>query len=420
MLPVTHGEAETRRQILLYSLALVPSTLAVAPLAGLGAALLGAGRCSAPRSCWEPGGCSERARAAHAVRLFRFSILYLFVLFRVPVGGRAGTLTGWPGDEPARHRLDPVRAIRVYTARMSVPEIEPSGRPSGRRAAGNRAGSAVSALGGLIVSTGCGLALGVAVAAALLAAAARLPVRDWRAGKQVYETCVPCHGANGVGNRALGAPAIAGLPKWYLAAELNKFQHDIRGAHPRDSEGARMRPMARTLYHPGDVESVAEYVATIPPLRARRRRWRPATPRPGRRATPPSCITCHGPDGSGNEALGAPPLTRQRDWYMLAQLGKFKTRHARCAPRGRDRRADGGHVADAPGHDRDARRDRLHSRRCSRDTEEADHGRAGRRADDDWARHGRQWTFIWSLLGCACCSSAAVFIFISLSGGDPR
>jgi protoheme IX farnesyltransferase len=81
MLPVTHGEAETRRQILLYSLALVGSTLAVAPLAGLGwlysatAAALGAvflfGAVRLFRS----------AETRHAVWLFRFSILYLFLLF---------------------------------------------------------------------------------------------------------------------------------------------------------------------------------------------------------------------------------------------------------------------------------------------------------------------------------------------------
>jgi cytochrome c553 len=37
------------------------------------------------------------------------------------------------------------------------------------------------------------------------------------------------------------------------------------------------------------------------------------------------CITCHQEDGTGNEALGAPSLTRQYDWYMLGQLTKFKS-----------------------------------------------------------------------------------------------
>jgi len=81
MLPVTHGEPETRRQILLYSVALVAMTLAVAPFAGLGwlylsaAAVLGAlflaGAIRLHRDKSVP----------RAQQLFRFSILYLFVLF---------------------------------------------------------------------------------------------------------------------------------------------------------------------------------------------------------------------------------------------------------------------------------------------------------------------------------------------------
>jgi protoheme IX farnesyltransferase len=81
MLPVTHGEEETRRQIALYSLALVPVTLALAPLGLVGpiywvpALALGvlfvASAIALQRSASTP----------HAVRLFRYSILYLFLLF---------------------------------------------------------------------------------------------------------------------------------------------------------------------------------------------------------------------------------------------------------------------------------------------------------------------------------------------------
>jgi len=81
MLPVTHGEEETRRQILLYTLVLVASTMVVAPLAGLGAlytmsaAVLGAGfTLGAVRLYRAPS-------VAAAQSLFRFSILYLFLLY---------------------------------------------------------------------------------------------------------------------------------------------------------------------------------------------------------------------------------------------------------------------------------------------------------------------------------------------------
>ncbi len=81
MLPVTHGEAETRRQILLYSLVMVPVTLAVAPLCGSGplywlpAAALGGLFIYYAARLW------RSASTPHAVLLFRYSILYLFLLF---------------------------------------------------------------------------------------------------------------------------------------------------------------------------------------------------------------------------------------------------------------------------------------------------------------------------------------------------
>ena len=81
MLPVTHGEEETRRQILLYTLGLVPVTLV--PV-GLGAAgmiyalpALGLGALFA----WFAFRLYRTRETGRAVRLFRFSILYLFALF---------------------------------------------------------------------------------------------------------------------------------------------------------------------------------------------------------------------------------------------------------------------------------------------------------------------------------------------------
>ena len=81
MLPVTHGEPETRRQIVLYTLILVPVTLSLpllgvaGPLYGVGAALLGAVFLTLALRLQRSG------TIPHAVQLFRYSILYLFLLF---------------------------------------------------------------------------------------------------------------------------------------------------------------------------------------------------------------------------------------------------------------------------------------------------------------------------------------------------
>lgn len=80
MLPVTHGEAETRRQILIYTLALIPATLALAPMGAAGpvywvpAALLGGA------FALQAARLVRAAEDSGAMRLFGFSILYLFLL----------------------------------------------------------------------------------------------------------------------------------------------------------------------------------------------------------------------------------------------------------------------------------------------------------------------------------------------------
>lgn len=143
-------------------------------------------------------------------------------------------------------------------------------------------------------------------------------------GAELYDTCKPCHGVDGGGDQSLGAPSIAGLPQWYLEAQLTKFRTGLRGTHPSDMEGHRMRPMARSLNLEGDVSSVAQYVASMKP--------HPVSATltggnvvAGQAKYAAVCVVCHGPDARGLEAMGAPMLVNQADWYMLRQLEKFKT-----------------------------------------------------------------------------------------------
>ncbi len=85
-----------------------------------------------------------------------------------------------------------------------------------------------------------------------------------------------------------------------------------------------MRPMARTLYRPGDVEAVASYVARMPSAYMAPQ-YAVGDTAAGRATFQSICITCHGPDGHGNKDLGAPPIVNQSDWYLVAQLAKFQS-----------------------------------------------------------------------------------------------
>jgi len=151
-------------------------------------------------------------------------------------------------------------------------------------------------------------------------------------GRMWFRLCAACHGDRGEGRLDLAAPAIAGLPEWYVLAQLTKFRDGTRGTHPQDVAGLRMRPMARSLPTDEDLGAVAAYVAALP--------VQPPPPTitgdiaNGERQYV-VCQACHGPDGRGNQPLMAPPLVKTNDWYLLTQLQNFK-RGVRGADPARD------------------------------------------------------------------------------------
>ena len=124
--------------------------------------------------------------------------------------------------------------------------------------------------------------------------------------------------------RALKAPSIAGLPAWYVEAQLTKFKTGVRGAHPDDVEGLRMRPMSRQMTNAAEVKSVAGYVASMQRPKKQAPSLTGGDAATGAGAATRSARRATGPTGQGNEQLKAPPIAGQYDWYLLAQLKKFK------------------------------------------------------------------------------------------------
>jgi cytochrome c553 len=124
---------------------------------------------------------------------------------------------------------------------------------------------------------------------ALLAACNQAPVPGLARGEELYTTCAKCHGALGAGDQSLGAPAIGGLPAWYVQAQIEGFKIGHRGYDPFDTAGIRMKSI-----------SWGTTVTTV-------------------------CATCHGPNAGGNPDVHAPPLAGRSDWYLHSQLQKFKS-----------------------------------------------------------------------------------------------
>lgn len=133
--------------------------------------------------------------------------------------------------------------------------------------------------------------------------------------------CAQCHGAKGEGKADVKSPSIASLPAWYVHRQLENFRSDRRGAHPQDVEGQMMRAIAKTL----TAEQARELAALVEALP----RIRPeptlhvATAR-GQELFTERCMECHRFNGEGELVFGAAPLTGLQDWYLAAQLRKFK------------------------------------------------------------------------------------------------
>ena len=151
-----------------------------------------------------------------------------------------------------------------------------------------------------------------------LAAAAedvRLP------GEGPYDYCIVCHGTEGRGNAAVNAPRIGGMDAWYIERQLLSFRAGWRGTHPDDYHGGEMRPMAMALEDEAAVRAAAEHFAAFDVPKPMQTVEGDAT---RGRTLYATCTACHGPEGLGNEALGAPALVGQSDWYMVRQLEHFR------------------------------------------------------------------------------------------------
>ena len=140
-------------------------------------------------------------------------------------------------------------------------------------------------------------------------------------GKSLYSVCASCHGPDGAGNKALNAPRISGQKEWYTTRQLSNFKSGIRGSHESDVYGQQMRPMSMTLANNQAISDVSAYVSTLKG---------PASDSTidgdlsAGKAAYAVCASCHGANGEGNDALNAPALTGQQDWYIVRQLYNFK------------------------------------------------------------------------------------------------
>ena len=83
------------------------------------------------------------------------------------------------------------------------------------------------------------------------------------AGQVHYALCATCHGPEGQGNRELGSPKLTGKQDWYLFHHLKLFRDGVLGSDPRDTTGAQMAAMAKTLPDEQAMRDLIAYINTF-------------------------------------------------------------------------------------------------------------------------------------------------------------
>jgi cytochrome c oxidase cbb3-type subunit 3 len=117
-------------------------------------------------------------------------------------------------------------------------------------------------------------------------------------GKRLFQDdCAACHGRAGKGNQLLGAPDLTDND-WLYGGDGKDIYTSIH-----DGRSGVMPPWASL--GEDNVKNLAQYVLSLS--------GRPHDEKAAEAAKPlfATCAACHGPDGKGNTALGAPNLTDQ-------------------------------------------------------------------------------------------------------------
>ena len=121
-------------------------------------------------------------------------------------------------------------------------------------------------------------------------------------GKRLFEdNCAACHGYDAKGSHLLGAPNLTDNT-WLYGGKTSDVIHSI-------AEGRNgMMPAWQAILGPKGVHGVAHYLLLLHDAE-----HDPIAAANGKIAFGQTCNRCHGNDGTGNQALGAPNLI-DNDW----------------------------------------------------------------------------------------------------------
>ena len=132
-------------------------------------------------------------------------------------------------------------------------------------------------------------------------------------GHRLYlDNCAACHGSTALGNQTLGAPDLTDADWQYGGSGETIVASILEGRN------GVMPPWGAALGHNG-VNEVASYVLSLGGVKAPSE-WITA----GKQRYETLCVSCHGPEGLGNPALGAPNIA-DRVWNYGGSFASVAT-----------------------------------------------------------------------------------------------
>jgi len=146
---------------------------------------------------------------------------------------------------------------------------------------------------------------------------------DAKAGEQKSQTCVACHGSDGIGTTPEN-PNLAGQVPGYIADQLARFKSGAR-------QNAIMSGMVAGLSEQDMADLDAYYsskeapVGAVPEEQAESARRGGELYRGGDKEMEiPACMACHGPSGHGIPTQ-YPRVAGQKQQYLLTSLQAYKS-----------------------------------------------------------------------------------------------
>jgi cytochrome c553 len=144
--------------------------------------------------------------------------------------------------------------------------------------------------------------------------------------RNLYSTCVSCHGPEAWGSKDGNIPNIAGQHAAYIEKQIKMFRGGVRrdeamlavAEHPEFADPLKIKSLAQQVAkfapnpHPelGPGENLAEGKDTYDHI----------------------CAACHGADGGGQAVNAVPRIAGQHYPYLLRQIGAAAALHRDLAP----------------------------------------------------------------------------------------